>query len=76
MKIRALAIGDYQVQFGQGLVAWNGISLGKSTEVHQIYRRGLGLRPYSSAGESGFNRGVAIALGKDNLNPMMPGFLT
>jgi hypothetical protein len=64
VKIRALAIGDYQVQFGQGLVAWNGISLGKSTEVHQIYRRGLGLRPYSSAGESGFNRGVAISLGK------------
>ena len=62
-RIRQLAIGDYQVQFGQGLVAWNGISLGKSTEVHQVYRRGVGLRPYSSAGEFGYYRGLAIAAG-------------
>lgn len=64
-RIRQLAIGDYQVQFGQGLVAWNGISLGKSTEVHQVYRRGAGFRPYSSAGESGFYRGVALAAGSE-----------
>lgn len=61
--LKMLALGDYQVQFGQGLVAWNGISLGKSTEVHQVYRRGAGFRPYSSSGETGFYRGIALALG-------------
>lgn len=62
-RLRQLALGDYQVQFGQGLVAWNGISLGKSSEVHQVYRRGAGFRPYCAAGESGFYRGIAIATG-------------
>lgn len=61
-KLKMLALGDYQVQFGQGLVAWNGISLGKSTEVHQVYRRGAGFRPYSSSGETGFYRGLALAM--------------
>lgn len=62
-RLKMLALGDYQVQFGQGLVAWNGISLGKSTEVHQVYRRGAGFRSYCSSGESGFYRGVAVAAG-------------
>ncbi len=62
-KVKMMAVGDYQVQFGQGLVAWNGISLGKSTEVHQVYRRGTGFRPYSSSGETGFYRGLALAIG-------------
>lgn len=64
--IRTLYFGDYQFQFGQGLVAWNGLSLGKSPEVSQFYRRGMGFRPYASSGESGFNRGVATSLSVAN----------
>lgn len=60
--IETIAIGDYQVQYGQGLVAWSGISLGKSSEVQQFYRRGLGIRPYSSSGEAEFKRGIAVSM--------------
>ncbi|MBL7924430.1 MAG: hypothetical protein JNL88_09540 [Bacteroidia bacterium] len=60
--LKNLLIGDYQFQFGQGLVAWNGLSLGKSAEVSQAYRRGQGFRPYASAAEDGFNRGLAASL--------------
>lgn len=59
--IQTLAIGDYQVQFGQGLVAWSGLSFGKSAEVFQVFRRGQGFRPYASPGEAGFMRGAAIS---------------
>ena len=61
--VKTLVIGDYQIQFGQGLVVWKGMSLGKSVEVFQTYRRGMGIRPYASSGESGFNRGLAMSLG-------------
>jgi len=60
--IRTIYFGDYQFQFGQGLVAWNGLSLGKSAEVNQFFRRGMGFRPYASAGEAGYNKGVASSL--------------
>ncbi len=62
--LRSLAIGDFQVQFGQGLVAWTGLSLGKSGEVQQFYRRGSGIRPYASFAESGFYRGIAFSLSR------------
>ena len=64
--VETIVVGDYQVQFGQGLVAWQGLSLGKSSEVQQFFRRGAGIRPYSSSGESGFNRGLAFTLLKNN----------
>ncbi|MBK7886093.1 MAG: helix-hairpin-helix domain-containing protein [Bacteroidetes bacterium] len=64
--VETIVVGDYQVQFGQGLVAWKGLSLGKSSEVQQFFRRGAGIRPYSSSGESGFNRGLAFTLLKQN----------
>ena len=28
--VKALALGDYQLQFGQGLAIWNGLSMGKT----------------------------------------------
>lgn len=60
--IRSIALGDFQMQFGQGLTAWSGLSFGKSAEVFQIFRRAQGFRPYASPGESGFMRGVAISV--------------
>ena len=33
-----LFVGDYHVRFGQGLVAWQGFSMGKSAETTQIFR--------------------------------------
>lgn len=59
--VRSVALGDFQMQFGQGLTAWSGLSFGKSAEVFQIFRRAQGFRPYASPGESGFMRGVAVS---------------
>jgi hypothetical protein len=52
-------IGDYHVQFGQGLVAWQGFSIGKSSETTQIFRSAAGIRSYSSTDENLFFRGLA-----------------
>jgi hypothetical protein len=51
--------GDYHVRFGQGLVAWQGFSMGKSSETTQVFRSALGIRSYSSTDENQFFRGLA-----------------
>ncbi|XOV90898.1 MAG: hypothetical protein ACFHWX_11880 [Bacteroidota bacterium] len=67
--IKALALGDFQIQLGQGLVFGSGFSFGKGTEtIHTTRRNDLGLRPYTSSLESGFFRGAGITLGKRSWN--------
>ncbi len=52
-------IGDYHLQFGQGLTLWSGLALGKSAYVTNIKRRGEGIKRYASTDENIFFRGVA-----------------
>ena len=52
-------LGDYHVSFGQGLVAWQGFSVGKSAETSQVFRSDQGIRSYSSTDENLFFRGLA-----------------
>ncbi|SEW55386.1 ComEA family DNA-binding protein [Chitinophaga arvensicola] len=59
-KIKALAFGDYTVNLGQGLLNWQGQAYGKGAAVMQVKREGEVLRPYTSAGEFYFFRGVGI----------------
>ena len=54
-----LYAGDYHVRFGQGLVAWQGFSMGKSTETTNVLRSGQGIKSYSSTDENQFLRGIA-----------------
>lgn len=61
--VRALAIGDYQVNFGQGLTAWSGLAFGKSADAINIKRNAQGLRPYTSVDENLFMRGAAATVG-------------
>jgi hypothetical protein len=71
-KLKNLILGDYQAQFGQGLVTSAGFSLGKSSEAIATTRRSnLGVRPYGSVLEGGFFRGAAATyqLGKLDLTP-------
>ncbi len=59
-KWRKMIIGDFQLQFGQGLLFGAGLSVGKGSEtVNTADRVTLGIRPYSSVLESGFLRGAA-----------------
>jgi len=65
-RIKAIALGDFQAQFGQGLTFWNGLGFGKSPFVMNVKKNAQGLRPYSSVNESLYLRGAGttIALGK------------
>ncbi len=60
--IKEIAIGDYQVNFGQGLTFSSGLSFGKSALVLNTYRATEGIRPYRSVNENQFMRGAAFAL--------------
>jgi hypothetical protein len=65
-QIKALALGDFTVNMGQGLIHWQSPAFGKSAMVMQIKREGEVLRPYVSAGESLFFRGAGITLQQGN----------
>ncbi len=57
---KKLILGDYQLQFGQGLLLGAGFVMGKGAETITTTRRNqLGIRPYTSAMESGYFRGAA-----------------
>lgn len=60
--IKALALGDFQAQFGQGLTFWNGLGFGKSPFVMNVKKNANGLRPYTSVNESLFLRGAGTTL--------------
>ncbi len=59
-KFKALAVGDYQLQFGQGLIMGAGFAAGKGSETINTVRRSTqGIRPYTSVLETSFQRGAA-----------------
>lgn len=58
-RFEQIVIGDYALQFGQGLVAWNGLNFGKGAWVGAIAKQGVGLRQYTSLNENNFMRGVS-----------------
>lgn len=60
--IKKLVIGDYNLQFGQGLTMWSGFGYGKGPDVTSVAKKDLGLRPYSSANEISFLRGVGVSI--------------
>ena len=61
-KWQKLIIGDYQLQFGQGLIFGAGFGVGKGSEtVNTANRVTLGVKPYTSVLEGGFLRGAAAS---------------
>jgi hypothetical protein len=68
-NVKQLAIGDYHVQFGQGLNIWSGFATGKSAGSIIMRRRAPALRPHASSNEYSFLRGIAatVALRKFDL---------
>lgn len=64
--IPQVIIGDFSARAGQGLVLWQGFSLGKSAEVLSVSKGTTQIRPYTSSDENFFFRGIATSLQKDN----------
>ncbi|EOR95661.1 hypothetical protein ADIARSV_1176 [Arcticibacter svalbardensis MN12-7] len=71
--VKKLALGDYSLQFGQGLSLWSGLSFGKGANIAGIAKLQSGLKPYSSTNETEFFRGVAatIAIKHFELTPFI-----
>jgi hypothetical protein len=65
-KIKTLALGDFTVNMGQGLIQWQNLAFRKSADALAVKRTSPVLRPYNSAGEFNFFRGAAatVKLGK------------
>jgi hypothetical protein len=61
-KIQALALGDFTVNMGQGLIQWQNLGFKKSAEIMGVKRQSPILRPYNSSGEFYFNRGAGITI--------------
>jgi DNA uptake protein ComE-like DNA-binding protein len=66
--VKSLVIGDFQVQFGQGLVLWTGLGMGKSSSAINLKKFAQGIKPYASANETGFLRGAGLSLGFKNID--------
>jgi hypothetical protein len=58
-NIKALAIGDYQIYFGQGLTMWAGFGIRKGSNPLNVKRISPSIRPYTSVNEAQFLRGAA-----------------
>ena len=57
--VKKLLVGDYALQFGQGLVMWSGSGFGKGAGISTIAKQDVGLKPYSSVNEAMFLRGAS-----------------
>lgn len=61
--VKAIALGDFAVNMGQGLIQWqSGLAAKKGADVLHIKRQEEVLRPYNSPGEINFHRGIGITL--------------
>jgi hypothetical protein len=68
-RLKNLVIGDYQTQFGQGLVFGGVFGMGKGGEtITSLRRSNIGVLPYTSAYETGALHGIAMTVeGPKNL---------
>ncbi|HEX5002462.1 MAG TPA: hypothetical protein VFW78_08185 [Bacteroidia bacterium] len=60
-RLNMLVVGDYQLCYGQGLTLNTGNG-GFSGDPVFVKRNLPGIKPYSSTGESGFQRGAALSV--------------
>ncbi len=64
--VKTVALGDYTINLGQGLIHWQSLAFGKGNAVVNVKRQAQVLRPYNAAGYFFFNRGGAVTLQKGN----------
>lgn len=57
-RLEALILGDFQVNFGQGLVQWQSFSVQKGADPLATYRQAAPIRAHQGSAESGFYRGL------------------
>ncbi len=67
-KFKTLIIGDYKLNFGQGLVFNSSAFYGSASNVEQYIQRTDKISKYTSNTETNFFRGIATTLKFDKLN--------
>jgi len=67
-KIKTLIVGDYHLEFGQGLTMWSGLAFGKSADVISIKKRNKEIRPNTSTNENRFMRGAVAKINIANVD--------
>ncbi|MBS4035530.1 MAG: helix-hairpin-helix domain-containing protein [Ignavibacterium sp.] len=61
--INTIVLGDYLLEFGQGLALWSPYAITKSTDaIYPTHKNARGLRPYTSSTEANFLRGGAASI--------------
>lgn len=60
--VRTLALGDYRINFGQGLLQYQGFAITKSSNPIMIKRVAPVIQPYSGTGEYYYFRGAAAEI--------------
>ena len=61
-KIKSLAIGDYEINMGQGLIHWQSMSFKKSADISKTEKMPGFIKPHTSSGEYNFHRGIATEI--------------
>ena len=69
--INKIIIGDYNLEFGQGLAVWSSFSTNKSSYSTNIVKLGRGINSFTGANENRFYRGgtVQMKFGNFQLSP-------
>lgn len=66
--LKSFAIGDYQVQVGQGINIWSSYAFGKTADIATMKRNAIPIRAYTSVDENRFFRGAAADFGYKNFS--------
>lgn len=65
---KTITIGDFQAKFGQGLILWSDMGLGKTPYIMNIRKKSQGISKYSSTNENYFMRGAGTTVKLMNFN--------
>ena len=60
--LKALVVGDYEVNLGQGLFMQQSYSTRKSTEVNKVAKKRLPFKPHTSSNEIKYARGFGCRI--------------
>ncbi len=74
LAFKSICLGDYVLQFGQGLTMWSGMASSKSGAAINVNKRGVDLKRYTSVDENLFMRGVATTVRFKDLD--VTGFIS
>lgn len=66
--LRKVAIGDYQMEIGQGIALWTGYAFNKTVDAVGVRKNARGVRPYTSVDETRFMRGAAVEVGHEDFS--------